>query len=153
MTRELNPPARGAHAVPVNTATGPTGSPPEVVKLPLATTRPLGRANTSFTGPSNPAPSADQVVPSQIAMLLPGVWNWPAATMSPLGRMAMSLTSPTGSPALMPAPRVDQAEPFQIAMREAGAPSAVVNWPPTTNVPVDVRFSIVTQAALNPDPK
>jgi hypothetical protein len=65
--------------------------PPAVLKLPPATTSPLGREASAYTMLFVPEPSADQAVPFQLAILLaarpPARVNAPAATSSPLGNV------------------------------------------------------------------
>src|SRR5436190_994492 len=52
----------------------------------------------------------------------------------------------------VPDPRADHAEPFQRAMRLAGAPPAVVKRPPATRSPPDSAARALTEL-FTPEPK
>jgi hypothetical protein len=93
-----------------------TVPPPKIVKVPAAYIFPLESAASAFTVPSpKPSPTADQLVPFHIAILL--AVEPPAAVKDPPAyRFELEPQARALAPALRPGPSADQLVPFHLAM-------------------------------------
>jgi hypothetical protein len=120
--------------LPAHLAMPLAAPPPAVVKEPPAYRSPPDTASactaSAYTQLLIPEPSADQLLPSHLAMFLaglpPAVVKLPPAYTSPPDT-ASAATS--GSPPI-PEPSGDQLLPFHLATKLAAVPPAVVKWPP-----------------------
>src|SRR5207249_4921789 len=127
--------------------------PPAVVNPPPAYTSLPDTASADTKGPLRPPlipePSADQLLPSHLAMSFAALP--PAERKSPPAYTSLpdTASADTEKLATNPEPNADQLLPFHLAMLTAALPPAVVNLPLPDTPPIDTA-SADTKGPLRP---